>query len=356
MKIKTGDKVKFLNSVGGGRVTKIEKDIAYVKDHDDFEMPVKITELIRDESSTFEPREETEAREPETGEPETREQTAAPSGSAEFGETADYWEKEDDTLKIYLGFVPNNENKPTEANIQVYLINDSNYFLLYNFAIPAGEQFNSKSNGRLEPNTKELLYTLDRQMLNELNTLLLQLIPFKIKAYKKQQPVDHEVKINPVKFFKLKSFRENDFFDEAAIIETVQDEFSEKLNQLSKNDTDKIIREKEVESTRLNTPKIPKKQKDPEQEEVDLHIHELLDDERGLSNKEMLELQMDYFRKKLQEAQKSKLKRIVFIHGVGNGTLKLELRKELQRNYSHLVYQDASFAEYGYGATMVYLK
>ncbi|MBR4323981.1 MAG: Smr/MutS family protein, partial [Bacteroidales bacterium] len=45
-----------------------------------------------------------------------------------------------------------------------------------------------------------------------------------------------------------------------------------------------------------------------------------------------------------------------FIHGKGNGSLKLELRKCLDRNYKRCQYQDASFEEYGGGATLVYVK
>jgi dsDNA-specific endonuclease/ATPase MutS2 len=47
---------------------------------------------------------------------------------------------------------------------------------------------------------------------------------------------------------------------------------------------------------------------------------------------------------------------VVFIHGVGNGTLKLEIRRELEKKDKILTFQDASFKEYGYGATMVNLK
>jgi dsDNA-specific endonuclease/ATPase MutS2 len=50
-----------------------------------------------------------------------------------------------------------------------------------------------------------------------------------------------------------------------------------------------------------------------------------------------------------------KSKKIVFIHGVGNGKLKHELRRILDAEYKNLRYQDASFKEYGFGATMVLL-
>ncbi len=58
----------------------------------------------------------------------------------------------------------------------------------------------------------------------------------------------------------------------------------------------------------------------------------------------------------LKAGGKSTPKRIVFIHGVGKGKLRYEIEKELRRNYPKLRYQDASFAEYGYGAIMIFLK
>ena len=70
----------------------------------------------------------------------------------------------------------------------------------------------------------------------------------------------------------------------------------------------------------------------------------------------MLTVQMDKFHQELAKAISSGVKKIVFIHGVGNGTLKNELRRELQRKYSKYTTQDASFREYGYGATMVILR
>jgi dsDNA-specific endonuclease/ATPase MutS2 len=65
---------------------------------------------------------------------------------------------------------------------------------------------------------------------------------------------------------------------------------------------------------------------------------------------------MSRFTIALDGAVRSKTKKIVFIHGIGNGKLKYEIRKTLDSKYSRLKYQDASFKEYGYGATMVILK
>ena len=75
-----------------------------------------------------------------------------------------------------------------------------------------------------------------------------------------------------------------------------------------------------------------------------------------MTNGEIIEIQLGRFETALQTAVNANSNKIVFIHGVGNGRLKHELRKKLDRKYPDLKYQDASFKEYGYGATMVYLK
>lgn len=50
---------------------------------------------------------------------------------------------------------------------------------------------------------------------------------------------------------------------------------------------------------------------------------------------------------------KERGRRIVFIHGKGEGVLRNSIIKDLRTNFKQCQYQDASFCEYGYGATMV---
>ena len=87
--------------------------------------------------------------------------------------------------------------------------------------------------------------------------------------------------------------------------------------------------------------------------EIDLHIHELLDDTTGMSSGEMLEYQLDVFRKTLEEYKNRKGQKIVFIHGKGDGVLRRAILDELKHKYKTFQSQDASFREYGFGATMV---
>ena len=88
--------------------------------------------------------------------------------------------------------------------------------------------------------------------------------------------------------------------------------------------------------------------------EVDLHIHHLTDSERGMDNYDMLNLQIDTARNKIEWAHRNNIPKLVFIHGVGTGVLKQELDYLFAR-YDYLKHYDADFQKYGKGATEVYL-
>ncbi len=87
--------------------------------------------------------------------------------------------------------------------------------------------------------------------------------------------------------------------------------------------------------------------------EVDLHIHELVSSEKGMSNYEMLQIQISTAKNNLEMAIRNRRQRIVFIHGIGAGILKNELYK-LFKKYP-LEHYDASYQKYGQGATEVYI-
>ncbi|MCD7710909.1 MAG: Smr/MutS family protein [Porphyromonadaceae bacterium] len=90
--------------------------------------------------------------------------------------------------------------------------------------------------------------------------------------------------------------------------------------------------------------------------EVDLHIYELVDSTTGLSHTDMLQLQLKAFRDTLEQYKEKKGQKIVFIHGKGAGVLRRAILEELQRKYKTYDHQDASFQEYGFGATQVTIR
>ncbi len=87
--------------------------------------------------------------------------------------------------------------------------------------------------------------------------------------------------------------------------------------------------------------------------EVDLHIHQLTSSTKGMDNYDMLSLQVDVARRKIEYCILKKISKIVFIHGVGEGVLKTELHYLF--NKYPIKYYDASYQKYGLGATEVYI-
>lgn len=89
--------------------------------------------------------------------------------------------------------------------------------------------------------------------------------------------------------------------------------------------------------------------------EVDLHLHELIDDYSGMSAHERKVFQLEYAEKVVEAAIQYKVPRLVLIHGVGTRVLKEELRLMLSR-YQNIRCEDATFRIYGYGATELFIR
>ncbi len=87
--------------------------------------------------------------------------------------------------------------------------------------------------------------------------------------------------------------------------------------------------------------------------EVDLHINQLINSTVGLDNYDMLNIQLDTAKRKIEYAIQKRISKIIFIHGVGEGVLKTEL-EYLFKKYP-IKYYDASYQKYGLGATEVYI-
>lgn len=137
-------------------------------------------------------------------------------------------------------------------------------------------------------------------------------------------------------------------FNENELVKIEADQYE--LSKFSDINND-FLKEKMSQSK----PKISlfKKQNKEVVMEVDLHINKLTKSVKGLDNYDMLNLQIDTAKKKVEFAIQRRIPKIVFIHGVGEGVLKSELQS-LLNNYP-VKHYDASFKKYGIGATEVYI-
>ncbi len=89
--------------------------------------------------------------------------------------------------------------------------------------------------------------------------------------------------------------------------------------------------------------------------EIDLHIEELIDNCTGMSNFEIIQIQLRHFNNALDKAINGHYRKLIVIHGVGNGRLKQEVRNILSK-YNNLRFYDGSYAKYGFGATEILIS
>ncbi len=351
MGIKVGDKVRFLNSVGGGVVVGFSgKNKVLVEDEDGFEIPAFIQECVVISESGPQVRSINKPQAPSA--PEIK-PVQSVSEEVEVEET-----KEGERLNIYLAYLPIDPKAFQQTGYEAYFINSSNYYLFINYMYRENNSWISRYTGLVEPNMKIFMEEFDKSELNKLERVCVQFIAFKKnKPYALKNAISVELRPDTVKFYKMHCFMENDFFEEdALILPVVREDVPEKELLVSATDLQEAMMQKAKEDRRAPKPVVKKPAEALAVIEVDLHINELLDNTSGLSNADMLTYQLEKFHEVLKQYAGKKGQKIVFIHGKGDGVLRNAIEKELKTKYKSYYYQDASFREYGFGATMVTIK
>ena len=114
------------------------------------------------------------------------------------------------------------------------------------------------------------------------------------------------------------------------------------------------VKKEKAASKKRKAPTIKPKERSAPKMEVDLHIHQLVKSSKGMSNYDMLNIQLDTAKRQLDFAISKRIQKVVFLHGVGEGVLKEELRYMFNR-YDNVKFYDADYQKYGLGATEVYI-
>ena len=380
--MKKGDKVRFLSEVGGGKVAGFQgKDIVLVEDEDGFEIPMPINEVVVVEqddyamSKMISAKMDAQKKAAEHADTELHNDSRSIKAilnehDADVDMNVDEYDAADreityraqaqerqggNKLSAYLAFVPIDIKDVTNTRFETYLVNDSNYYLHYTYLTAEGNAWTLKAEGEIEPNTKLFVEEFGRDALNEMEHVAIQMIAFKRdKSFLLKPATDVQFRLDPVKFYKLHLFEENDFFETPALMYTIveNDEVARPLVVDAKRLKEQMYKEEKVVA---NTSK-KKSKTDDGTLVVDLHADEVLETTAGMNSADILHYQMDIFKKTMDENRKKKGLKIIFIHGKGEGVLRQTIIHELNYRYKSCTYQDASFQEYGYGATQVTIK
>lgn len=375
---KIGDTVRYLNSVGGGKIVKIDGKVAYV-DEDGFETPMLIKDLVvvmpaghesqngNSANLMFDQKAFDAGRAPET-KTEIVESKKEETAELPIEETS-YGEK----LNVVLAFEPKNIKQLSTTSFSAVLVNDSNYFLYFTFLTRSNDEhgWELKYSGTIEPNMLADLADFAHDDLPELERIAFQCVAFKKnKPFALKAPVSISQKIDLTKFYKMHCFRPGIYFETPVLefplikddvpskaLNVNTQELAEAMMAKPKNpDVAKQLASKYNVDT--NRQRQNKKASDNPNKllpivEIDLHIGELVDTTAGMNNSDMLNLQLDTVRKTMAQHLRRKGQKIVFIHGKGEGVLRKAVIELLKKEYPKAELQDASFREYGFGATLV---
>ena len=223
--MKIGDKVRFLNEVGGGKITAFQgKDIVLVEDEDGFDVPMKISEVVVVGDESYETTRMVEAKQRGSQQPNvSREEVETEPADRPVTFRAKPEERKGgDKLSAFLAFVPMDVKELSQTRFESYFVNDSNYYMRYVYMVAENNSWQVRSMGEVEPNTKEFIEEFGRENLNEIEHACVQIIAYKKDKYFLLKPtVNALVNIDPVKFYKVHTFRENDFFEQPALIYTI---------------------------------------------------------------------------------------------------------------------------------------
>lgn len=370
---KVGDKVRFLNDVGGGVIKRIDGKVAYVDDGG-FETPALIKDLVvvlpaghealSGANLMFDQKAFDEGRRPEQPEPKPEHKPEPKPEDLPIEET-EYGNK----INVALAFEPADVKQLSKTKFNAVLVNDSNYFLNFSFLSRLSEARNWQLvfSGEVAPNELIDLNQYSHETIGELEQISLQGIFFKKeKPFELKAPLNITRKLDLTKFYKLHSFGKSLYFDTPVLeISLIKDDIA--VGKLDFSGLKKMeVKEKEIatqlsEKFRVDSGRHKKNSREEKVSpskllpliEVDLHINELLDSTAGMDNTAMLQHQLDVVRKVMNDNRRRIGQKIVFIHGKGEGVLRKAVLALLRKEFPKSETQDASFREYGFGATLV---
>ena len=347
MSFQIGDKVKFLNAKGGGIVKRIiDSRMVGVAVEGGFEIPTLVSELISIEGSDPGARFFEEYYDVVMEKDEKKEE--GDKTEDRLDELPLYVTRNRKSEDIFLLFVPHDQKWLIAGLLDVLLINNSSYDLLYNlFLQKTDNTFKGKDYGSCFPDSRLLIDTITREQLPEWTYGYLQFLFHKESATRVFPPFNSEFRISGQKFYNEASYKETPFADGKAIaVKLLSLTNYLQMNMKQENRSSGRITEKEEEAL------IFRHQSKLREAEVDLHIEELLEDHSSLKKEEILDFQVSYFERCLDSAIFNHFLKVTFIHGIGNGILRETILRVLKKHEGIEVF-DAPMQKYGVGAIEV---
>lgn len=315
MNFKLGDFVRFVDEKREGYITRIIDQLTVgVTDTDGFEIPVALSNLthVHGHSSS------------------TKVQGSTTISSVvpaeEFKPTG-----------IFLAVA---EDHKASAVVHFTLINETSYQVLLSLATDQKGLYRGEFASVIQPGTSSQLYSANLADIEIWPTFIFQLLCFTPGNVKPKTPLEL-----------TKKFKAKDFNGAKKEVKAINKyawliQLDEPVPLI---DAQKLKESFFRGETAQPVVKIPNT-------EIDLHIEHLRNDHQFLSQTEIINFQLAHFQQMLDAAIVHQLPSIIFIHGVGNGTLRHHIHKIISKHPQVKTFMDARKEKFGFGATEVIFK
>ena len=313
-----GDKVRLLHSTESGVIVAIKGVVIEVEIEDGFSIPVSKSEIVlvaAEEAKRFGQVEQASKNLPTPSEVKS-------------------------VKGLFFALLPLNDQKFT-----LHFINNTDWDLPFAIhRVQSQDYFQSIAAGYLQAKSSQRIEEVSLAQLDQWGTYTIQAVFAQKSLFRLREPLLKKIKFRANQ---LKSMQEVPVLNKNGYLLQIDREEAEKI------DAQKIQEQLWEKQTATQTAENKLQKPTPE---VDLHIESLVKEYKNLSKEDILQHQLQAFEKALDNAIATGMEEIIFIHGVGSGTLKYEIQKHVSKHPHVAYYKDAQKSKFGYGATYIKIK
>jgi hypothetical protein len=342
MSFQVGDKVSFLNEKLEGVVGKVlNENSVEVITSDGFGIPALNAELVLVERN-------------ESARDKSKAITSSSNGGVSFSKRIDL------ARKMYLCF-----SKKTTETLELFVLNNESSRQFLTIRIKRQGKWTAIFASEISKSSYKFVDSYSTTELDSFSEIMISSINTEFSLTEIENPKTAKIKIKPMKFHKDSSFVDVPILEKNALLVPVESTpieeeiIKEEIIKHVESPKGQEIVVKKLQGLKvlgkIDLSKTAKKVKLQNENEIDLHVEHDAKKNKGKSNGEIVQIQLNTAKDFLDKSMLSGKKEIVIIHGKGNGTLKSEISK-LLKGYYGIKFEDGDFRKYGEGATLVYLK
>lgn len=359
--VRIGDKVRFVSEVGGGRVAGFGKGgVVMVEDEDGFQIPTAPSDLIVvDDSASAAQRKASAVPAPAKQPAPVRHASDAPAPKSSMGCGAADTVASTNQLTAALAYVPMTKTGGVNS-WETYFVNDCNYHIHFSYLVEtAPGRWQLRYAAEVEPNTQVYIEDAAASFLGDIKRVAVQLTAYKTDMPFALKPAITAVhRVDVIKMCQRRGEADNPYFEQKAyIFPVVTADKTEEGEATAADSLARDLKDKLRQDRTAGAASPARKDKRgttaADIPVLDLHAAELLDTFAGMTPAAILDYQLTQARRFLDRHSKERGRKVVLIHGKGEGVLREAVIRMVRKDFPTAKYHDASFREYGFGATEV---